>query len=265
VDVLVESFRPGTLDKWGLGRDRLAALHPGLVTCSLSGFGGTGPAADRVAHDLNLVAASGLLSLLPGGGLPKVQLADVTTGLLASSAILGALLTRHRTGQGLHIEQPLATGPLPFLTWVQADAAAGSAGLPIHLLGGDAPCYRVYTCADGESVALGAIEPKFWAEWVQAVGLPEIMGAGFDTGEAGMAAIRRLAGTLATQPAAHWVAIAEARNLPVTLVRDAQATEKDPYYAEHTSYMPSWPTPAGGRMPGPGADTARVLAEFGLA
>lgn len=263
-DVLVESFRPGTMEKWGLGRDRLVALNPGLVTCSLSGFGAGGAMAERVAHDLNLVAASGLLSLLPPGGLPKVQLADVTTGLLATSGILAALLSRHRTNKGLHVEQPLASGPLPFLTWVWADAAAGAPGLPMHLLAGDAPCYRVYDCADGTPVALGAVEPKFWAELVEAMDLAELAGDGLDMGERGQAAGRRVAARFAEAPAAHWVAIAEARNLPLTAVVSAAEARKDPYYAAQAGYMPSWPTPAGGRMPRAGEDTERVLREFGL-
>lgn len=263
-DVVVESFRPGTMEKWGLGRERLQALNPGLVTCSLSGFGGSGPHSQRVAHDLNLVAASGLLSLLPPGGLPKVQLADVTTGLLAASAVLAALLARFRTGKGLHVEQPLAMGPVPFLSWVWADAAAGGEGLPMHLLAGEAPCYRVYACADGVPVALGAVEPKFWAELVEAMGLGELAGAGLDCGEAGRSAAERVAARFAEEASGHWVAIAEARNLPLTLVRPASEARRDPYYAEHAGYLPNWPTPPGARMPRAGEDTDRVLAEFGL-
>jgi crotonobetainyl-CoA:carnitine CoA-transferase CaiB-like acyl-CoA transferase len=112
-DVLVESFRPGILEGWNLGWDDLQPKNPRLVWCSLSSFGSASEVRDRVAHDLNLSAMAGVLDLV-GGRVPRLQLADITSGLLAASSILASLLARERDGQGRRLEQPLAAGPLPF-------------------------------------------------------------------------------------------------------------------------------------------------------
>lgn len=137
-DVLIESFRPGTLESWGLGWDRLYAKNPRLVWCSLSSFGSAPEIRDRVAHDLNLSAMAGILDLV-GGRVPRLQLADITSGLLAGSAILAGLLGRERDGTGRRLEQPLAAGPLPFLTWSWAEQAVGGGGTLDTLLGGVCP------------------------------------------------------------------------------------------------------------------------------
>lgn len=279
-DVLVESFRPGTMERWGLGPDRLAALNAGLVTVSLSGFGGGSP---RVAHDLNLMAASGLLSLLPDGAdgrIPQVQVADVTTGMLACSAVLAALLLRHRTHRGMHLDQPLAAAPLPFLTWAAADHAAGAPGLPATVLAGDAAAYGVYACADGRKLAVGAIEPKFWAEFAEVLGLPDLAGAGLTVGPAGADARARVAARLAEKPRDAWLAAIADRNLPINAVNDLDEASADPDYGQPPrrgaipapsgdrpgpgAWMPAW-APDGLRpAPALGADSARVLAEFGV-
>lgn len=264
-DVLVESFRPGTMEKWDLGYDRLALENRGLIYCALSGFGQRGGMGDRVGHDLNFVAASGLLSLLPQGDrLPETQFADVASGMLAASSVLAALLVKARTGEGTRVDQPLAVGPLPFLAWPMADRAAGGEGLTEHLLAGEAPCYRVYTCADGRRVALGAIEPKFWQALMAAMGLEACMGEGLTVGPAGEAAAAEVAARFATAPAAHWLALAEAENLPLSAVNDLASAAQDPYYQAQTSFTPTWrPIEASG-APALGEGTARVMAEFGL-
>ncbi|MBM3269093.1 MAG: CoA transferase [Candidatus Sericytochromatia bacterium] len=270
-DVFVESFRPGTLERWDLGRARLRALNPGLVSCSLSSYGSAGEWASRVGHDLNFSAQSGLLPLLRGGReepadghLPRVQVADVASGLLACSAILAALLTRARTGIGADLDQPLALGPLPFVAWAQVDALLGGPSMTTSHLAGAAPCYRTYVCADGQAVALGAIEPKFWASLVEAAGLPELAGAGLDTGSDGADAAARLATAFAARPRDHWLDVARDRNLPLTAAHDPVAAKADGYYgAAGGAWFGAWPARAGA-APRLGEHTARVLAEFGV-
>ena len=277
-DVLVESFRPGTLERWDLGWDRLSALNPGLVVVSLSSFGSEGPDADRIGHDLNFTAMTGFLSELPPGDLPRVQVADVGAGLLAASSTLAALLLRHRTGRGLHVEQPLVTGPLPFLAWSFAEVGAGGGGVLDGILAGKSPGYRTYRCADGTRVALGAIEPKFWAALCEVAGIPEHAADGLDTGEAGVDATVRLSAVFAARPRAEWLALADALGIPLSPVNDlAEARDALASRMERTSL------PGGGVMPTPaaflgvpglrrphapapalGADTARVLHDLGL-
>ena len=278
VDVLVESFRPGTLDRWDLGYDRLSALNPGLVVVSLTSFGSEGTDAGRIGHDLNFTAVTGFLSELPAGDLPRVQVADVGAGLLAVSSTLAALLLRHRTGRGIHVDQPLVTGPLPFLAWSFAELGAGGGGVHDGILAGKSPGYRTYRCADGARVALGAIEPKFWAALCEMAGITEHAGDGLDTGEAGADAASRLSAVFGSRPRADWLDLADALGIPLTPVNDLAAAAGD-----LASRMERTSLPGGGAMATPaaflgvpglrrphapapalGADTSRVLHELGL-
>ena len=252
-DVLLESFRPGTLEKWGLGLDSLRARHPMLVTCSLPGFPAEGSWRDRVGHDLNVAAVTGLLARLPGAGVPGIQVADVGTGLQAATAILGALLLRARTGRGTHVEQPLVTGPLPFLTWAMADARAGGGGVLDDVLVGRSPCYRLYRCAGGTTLAAGTLEPKFWAGFAGAIGLPHLAGDGLDTGSRGETAAAEVEEALVAFPAAHWAELGARLGLPLSEVLPLCDAVREEWI----------PSGTGLRGPVLGGATARVLAEFG--
>ncbi len=277
-DVIVESFRPGVMEGWGLGPERLRALNPNLIYCSLSSFGRSGPWADRVGHDLNFVALAGLLPLL-GGEVPPIQLADVTAGLLAASSVLAALLQRRKTGSGYSIEQPLALAPLPFVTWAWADAAAGGESILETALAGRCPCYRTYRCGDGERIALGALEPKFWTAFVEVLGLPHLAGAGFETGRAGEETGEAVERVLAEKPRREWLDLFVERGLPVSPVNDLEAARAEAYF-DHGGFLeeiggaPGGPKapgpflPSVGRTPSPpapslGEHTEAVLEEFG--
>ena len=253
-DVLLESFRPGTLEKWGLGLASLRDRHPSLITCSLPGYPTGGTWRDRVGHDLNVAAVTGLLARLPAGIVPGIQVADVGTGLQAEAAILAALLLRGRTGRGSHVEQPLLTGPLPFLTWAMADARAGGGGVLDDVLVGRSPCYRVYRCAGGTALAAGTLEPKFWTSFASALGLSHLAGDGLDTGPRGEAAAAEVEAALLSRPAARWAELGAELGLPLSEVLPvAEAIRQE------------WiPKDAGSRR-GPvlGDSTARVLDEFG--
>lgn len=270
-DVVVESFRPGTLGHWGLDPERLRQMNASLITVSLSAFGAHD---DRVAHDLNLVAASGLLDALSpsvDGALPKVQLADVTTGLLAVISITTALLQRQFTHRGMHLDQPLVTGPLPFLAWPTADLAAGSAGLPQTVLAGEAPGYARYVCGDGLELAVGAIEPKFWRTFAQALDLPEWAEAGLAVGPEGQHVKAAIARRLAKCPRAEWLMRLAPLNLPVSPVHALADAGADPDFSAPpghralTSWFPSWGTASAPReVPAWGADQSRLLQYFCL-
>ncbi|MNX15890.1 Formyl-coenzyme A transferase [compost metagenome] len=274
-DVLIESFRPGTMARWGLAPEALQTLNPTLTICSLSGFGQEG----GVGHDLNLQAFSGLLSALPGEGIPGIQIADITTGILASSSILAALLLRARTQRGSKLDQPLATAPLPFLTWAWANASAGGTGVLEHVLAGESPSYQVYRCADGQRLAMGAIEPKFWRELVTQLELPQLAEAGLAIGPRGAEATRMLAERFAQKPRETWLRLAAERDLPLSAVNDLHGARQETYYQAR---MEATPLAGGGQLetPGPylegwprqllkpaptlGADTATVFKDFGL-
>ena len=167
-DVLLESFRPGVLDRLGVGYERLREENPRLVYCAITGHGQDGPDRDRPGHDMNYLARGGLLGLSGERGGPPVpaagQIADIGGGaLMAAFAILAALHERERSGEGQLVDVSMTRGAQSWLAMVAAryfaDGEVPSRG-ELELAGG-LPCYRPYACADGW-VTLGALEPKFW-------------------------------------------------------------------------------------------------------
>jgi crotonobetainyl-CoA:carnitine CoA-transferase CaiB-like acyl-CoA transferase len=280
-DVLIDSFRPGTMERWDLGADQLRASNPGLVICSLSAYGSADRSRGRVGHDLNFVAETGALVLLGGDTVPRLQLADVSSGLLAASAILAGLLERASSGVGVVIEQPLVAGPLPFLTWAWAEAGGEERTTLDTLLAGGCPSYRTYRCGDGAAVAVAALEPKFWLALVELLGLPQLAGAGMATGAEGDEAAEAIASVLATRPRAVWLELAEENGLPVSAVhdpatalegpalRDAGLLEETPLAQGATlatagPWLPSLGRTPDRPAPGHGEHTAAILEEFGL-
>ncbi|MEW5764920.1 MAG: CaiB/BaiF CoA transferase family protein [Acidobacteriota bacterium] len=221
-DVLVESFRPGTMEGWGLGWERMMAVNPGLIYLSMSGYGHTGPDRDAVGHDLNFTASSGLLSLFPPG-MPRLPVSDIAGGVLGLTALLAALLERSRTGRGRFLDQPLSAASAPFLAWPLADLAAGGGGLGEDMLSGRCPAYRLYAGSDGREIAVCCLEPKFWDAFLKEVGLPDLAGAALERGEVGAAAAARIAQAIARRPAAWWTERFRVLGLPVSPVRDLEA------------------------------------------
>lgn len=230
-DVLVESFRPGTMAGWGLGYDEIAVTNPRLVWCSLSSFGRADAVRNRLAHDLNLISLSGALDAM-GPDQPRLQLADVGAGMLAASSILGALLRRERTGRGDRVDQPLVTGSLPFMTWRWAEAAVGREEVVDLLLGGACPCYRTYRCGDGRAIAVSALESKFWIGFVVMLGADELDSAGFAMGDEGEAVVSRVEEALSGHDRDHWLEQAEKRGLPLSAVHAANEAGQDAIFAE---------------------------------
>ncbi|MFS8064857.1 MAG: CaiB/BaiF CoA transferase family protein, partial [Byssovorax sp.] len=175
-DVLFEQFRPGVLDRLGLGHAALRAAHPRLIICALTGYGQTGPLAQRAGHDLNYLARSGVLGAQgPSDRPPQVpgfQLADVSGGLWSVIAIQAALIERARTGLGTFIDIAMTDGVLGFAITAMASALAGDPAPRGEepLTGGIAP-YNTYTSSDGHPMTLASLEPKFWMSFCAATGL----------------------------------------------------------------------------------------------
>ena len=170
-DVLVESFRPGVLDRLGLDYPTLHAANERLIVCAISGYGQRSPLRERAGHDLNYLGYAGALpQFAPRGGgqpiVPGIQVGDLAGGALpAAIGILAALFERERTGQGQYIDISMTDGVLHLLAlfaaqqWATGAAPAGGRG---PLSGGYA-CYSVYATADGRALTVAAVEPHFWA------------------------------------------------------------------------------------------------------
>jgi alpha-methylacyl-CoA racemase len=185
-DVLLESFRPGVLDRLGVGYERLKQENPGLVYCAITGYGQDGPDRDRSGHDMNYLGLNGILGLTGEDDGPPVQaagqIADIGGGAqMAAIGILVALQERERSGEGQMVDCSMFDGALSWLALVAAEALASgrTPGRGQLQLAGALTCYRPYRCADGY-VTLGALEPKFWQAWCEGVGRRDLRGHAFD-------------------------------------------------------------------------------------
>ena len=185
-DVVLESFRPGVLDRLGAGYEALRAVNPRIVYCAISGYGQDGPLRDRSGHDMNYLGRIGMLGLTGEADGPPVQaagqIADLGGGaLMAAFGILAALREREVSGEGQFVDVSMADGALSWLAMVAGqylcDGVVPRRGS--QLLAGGIICYRPYVCADGE-VTLGALEPKFWRNWCEGVGREDLIERQFE-------------------------------------------------------------------------------------
>jgi alpha-methylacyl-CoA racemase len=178
-DVVVEQFRPGVMERLGLGYATLAALNPRLVYCAITGYGQAGPKAGVAGHDLNYVADSGLLSLAAGSDgtpvVPAALVADIAGGTYpAVINILLALQRRAASGTGCRLDVSMTDNLATFLFWAIGNGlAAGQWPTPGgDRLTGGSPRYRIYRTADDRFIATAALEDRFWANFCDAIGLP---------------------------------------------------------------------------------------------
>ncbi len=236
-DVLLESFRPGVMDKLGLGYAALAEENPRLVYCAISGFGQTGPDRGRAGHDLGYIARAGVLGY--GGradgepAMPGVQVADVGGSLFGVIGILAALHERNRTGRGRFVDVSMTEAATAFLHMhLGARLVMGAEGRPlrrgVETLNGGYPCYGVYRTQDGRYLAVGALEPKFFSAFCAALGRPELLESAYDTGEAGARAQAEIAEALAQRPLAHWVELFRGLDVCVEPISEGDELLADP-------------------------------------
>jgi crotonobetainyl-CoA:carnitine CoA-transferase CaiB-like acyl-CoA transferase len=211
-DLVVENFRPGVLDRLGVGWPALSLANPRLVLCSLTGYGQSGPDRLRPGHDIDYAARSGMLAQNGAdGGPPQVlgiPAADIISSWQALSAMLAALLERQLSGRGRHLDVAMADGALTASVLGLSAALAGASpeGRGRGVLSGEAPAYSVYRCADGRYLAVGALEEPFFAAFCGAIGLPHLAGRGLALGEEGRAVRAEIAGRISQRSLSEWEA-----------------------------------------------------------
>ncbi len=181
-DVVIESFRPGVMERLGLGYEQLKELHPGIIYCAISGYGQDGPYRQRAGHDLNYAGYAGLLHYNRAAGgepvMPPTQLADLAGGsYMAVIGILTAVIGRAQTGEGRKVDVSMTEGVMSLLPLVaSAYLNSGKAPRPGHsALDGGLPCYNIYATKDGKHVTLAALEPKFWHTFCTHIGHLELL------------------------------------------------------------------------------------------
>jgi len=235
-DILIEQFRPGVMARLGLDYETLSAHNPGLIYCSISGYGQSGPKRDVAAHDLNYIAESGLLGLSMGSAsqpvLPPALVADIAGGAYpAMINILMALEARHRTGRGAYLDVAMTDNLFTFMYWAMGQGlASGQWPKPGgELVTGGSPRYNLYPTRDGRFIAAAPIEPKFWATFCALIGLePEFA----DDEPAPERTRARIAAIIAGRDAADWEAQFAGKDCCCVVVKTLDEALTDPHFRE---------------------------------
>ncbi len=257
-NVIIEQFRPGVMDRLGLGFDAVSKINPGIIYCSITGYGQTGPARDQAGHDMNYLARSGLLMM--GGDdtgkpvIPPGLIADIGGGALpAVINILLALRQAETTGQGAHLDISMTDGLFAWSFWAQAETTlTGIAPKPGNaLLSGGSPRYQIYTTKDGQFMAAAPLEEKFWQNFCSILDIPENER---DEKPDPTAMIRRISDRVSSEPAAYWRERLSGLDTCVTLAQTFDQALDDPLFKDRGLFdkqvssgseqtIPALPTP----------------------
>jgi alpha-methylacyl-CoA racemase len=265
-DILIEQFRPGVMDRLGLGFDELHEKHPRLIYCSISGYGASGPRAAEAGHDINYIGNTGLLDLQPGPAnhpvVPPMLAADIAGGSFpAVINILLALRARDQTGQGAYIDIAMTDAMFTF-AWNALSIGRARGQFPasgeLPLVGGS-PRYRIYPTKDGKLVACGALEQKFWSAFTAAISLPaQFVDDTLDPRATRDAVTQRIAARTADE----WRPIFAAADCCVTIVAPLSEALRDPHFVgrglfdhqlegRNGAIMPALPVPIAAPFRGP--------------
>ena len=268
-DVVVEGFRPGVMERLGLGPDELLAANPRLVYARMTGWGQDGPLAQVAGHDLNYIAVTGALDAIGRAGElpvpPQNLVGDFGGGsLYCALGILAALYERERSGRGQVVDAAIVDGVTSLMSFFSGlpESAIRAKARGHGLLGGAAHFYRCYTCKDGLEISVGAIEPQFYAELCERAGAPDALRqgqmdpAGWDAKAADMAAL------FATKTQAQWCELLEGTDACFAPVVPLDQARAHPHmaargaYVEHGGRWHPAPAPRFGRTPGAIRDSA---------
>jgi crotonobetainyl-CoA:carnitine CoA-transferase CaiB-like acyl-CoA transferase len=283
-DVLIESFRPGVMDKLGCGYHDLKLINPRLVYAALTGYGQTGPYKDRAGHDMNYCAYAGLLDQTGAAGGPPVlsnfQGADLAGGALTCAlGILAAVIGARASGQGTMVDVGMLDGTLALqaLSLATIRTLGGSAERGGDILSGGLANYSIYACADGKHVALAALEPKFFLNFCKAVDRPDLAALPLAPGADGAALRAALSALFKTRSRDEWEQLLAGRDCCVSGIYTPQEALDNPQVkarglvrmedGKPVSDLPirfSDAVGTAGDCPALGADTADVLAGLGF-
>jgi len=260
-DVLLEGFRPGVMERLGLGPGDCAALNPALIYARMTGWGQDGPLAHAAGHDIDYIAVAGALDPIgeaDGPPIPPLNLVGDYGGgaLYLIMGVCAALYERERSGKGQVIDGAIVDGTANLMAaalWLKADGLSDTAR-GRALLGGAAPFYRCYRCADGRWLAVGPIEPQFWALLIEKLDAPrEWLASRFDP--ANWPEITQgLADIFARRPSAEWLAELEGTDACVSPVLRPHEAAEHPHMKARQAYVPG----PGGIQPAPAPRFSRT-------
>jgi len=262
-DVVIEGFRPGVMERLGLGPDELLAHNPRLIYGRVTGWGQNGPLAERAGHDINYIAVTGALQAIgfpEGRSVPTLNLVGDFGGgsMFLAFGIASALFEREKSGKGQVIDAAIVDGVSNLMTMFAGLLPGKRISLDRsrNLLAGSAPFYRTYRCADGREVAIGPLEPQFWTELLRRLGLdPEA--EGLTQAESGWGPTgKRLEEIFASRTSREWdyiFANSDACFAPVLSLEEAMANEhleSRETYIQHEGLKQVAPAPRFSRTPG---------------
>jgi alpha-methylacyl-CoA racemase len=266
-DVIVDGFRPGTLERLGVGFDWLRSIRPDIIVCAVSGWGAEGPYAQLPGHDLNFQAVAGSLPVDTNGSplLPQSTWATRCAALQVPYAIVLALLHRATTGVGGLVDVAIADAALTLpeaechlLDWAERVSNGGPPGGAAPLRGdlrGNRPWYQLYRCADGSYIAVGCVEPRHWRRFCELIGRPALAAQQHGPLEEAAQVTAEVASVLATKPRAAWLAQLQPE-CPVAPVNHGYDVTRDPHLLARGSVaqvglpggQPMWQVFAGPRI-----------------
>jgi alpha-methylacyl-CoA racemase len=261
VDVVIEGNRPGVMERLGLGPDAMLERNPRIIYGRMTGWGQTGPLAHSAGHDINYIALTGALAAIGGIGQPAQPplnlVGDFGGGsLFLAFGITAALWERERSGKGQVIDAAIVDGAASLMTFFSGLVPSGAISLDRaqNMLGGAAPFYRCYLCADGKEVSIGAIEPKFYAELITRLSLDEGFLRDQNDTSTWPARSAQLAAVFATKTRAEWCALLDGSDAcfaPVlTLEESFQHDHMRERYIESNGHQHAAPAPRFSRTPG---------------
>jgi len=282
-DVLIEAFRPGVAERLGLGPDECLAANPRLVYARMTGWGQDGPLAARVGHDIDYAAIAGAISMIGEPGRKPVPPLNLVAdfgggGMFCVAGVLAALLERVTSGRGQVVDVAMVDGVSTLLAMAHGQNSAGLLRdeRGSNMLDGGAPYYDTYRCADEEYMAVGAIEPQFFAELVRVLDLTDVPPQ--NDRDTWPATRELFAAAFATRTRAEWIAAFDGVDACVSPVWRITEASADPHLQARQSLIEvdglTQPAvaPRFSRTPGavgsparpPGADTVEALRDWGI-
>jgi crotonobetainyl-CoA:carnitine CoA-transferase CaiB-like acyl-CoA transferase len=234
-NIILEGFRPGVVDRLDIGYDAVRKVNPGIIYCSISGFGQDGPYRNKVGHDINYIGIGGILGITGQRGgppvLPGTQIADIGAGgMMAAIGILLALVHRQKTGKGQYIDVSMLDGVVSWLSMFASKyfLDGKTPEREDMMLNGQFPCYRVYKTKDGNFITIGALEEKFWKNLCQALGREDVIAHQYATGSQGDEVVSQLEKVFLTKTRDEWVEYLEGFEICHGPVNDFRETFSDP-------------------------------------
>jgi len=233
-DVLFESFRPGVMDKLGLGYEALKEINPKLVFCSSTGYGQNGPYKSRPGHDMNYLSVAGILNASGQSekvpSIPSIPVADMSIGIFSAFSILAGIIESNRTGKGQYIELSMTDCMVSYNMINIAGYIARQQSENVDDLGitGDTPCYNILKTKDNKFISLGNIEDKFWINLLKLVNREDLVKYQYAKGDDAKFAIDELQKIFLSKTRKEWLALLEGQDICYAPVNDIDDLIDDP-------------------------------------